>query len=146
MPMSSSANAGWTANRRQAAATLVSPAHRVRPMTVLHNAASLCVILPQRTCPQPRRRDWLPTYRDLPLSKPCGGSPHRATGGKTQGLRQTCPIVTPPLRHCRITPVPTQQGATHQSQGRGQQVTFSLMTAEIRNLGQDLDERTRLCY
>src|SRR4029434_10492498 len=65
--------------------------------------------------------------------------------GKAQGLRQTCPIVTPPLRHGRITPVPTQQGTTHQGQDRGQRVTLPLMTAEIRYLGQDLDERTRLC-
>ena len=37
-------------NRRQAAAMLVWPAHRNRPMAVLRNAAIMWGILPQRTC------------------------------------------------------------------------------------------------
>src|SRR5262249_38606321 len=80
-------------------------------------------------------------------------SQDRVEGGRTgrpagnaQGVRQTCPIVTPPpLCHGRITPVPTQPGPTHQSQDCGQWVPLPWMTAEIRHCGPDLDERTRLC-
>jgi hypothetical protein len=71
----------------------------------------------------------------------------RRTGrlaGQAQGLRQTCPLGTPPLRHGRITPVPPQPGPPHQGQDRDQRVTLSLMPAEIRHRGQDRDERTRL--
>jgi hypothetical protein len=48
--MSSSANIGWAANRRQAAAIFVYPAPRISPMTVLRSPAMTCGILPQRTC------------------------------------------------------------------------------------------------
>ena len=49
IPMRSSANAGWAANRRHAAAMFVYPAHRNRPMTVLRKAAITCGIFPHRT-------------------------------------------------------------------------------------------------
>jgi hypothetical protein len=65
---------------------------------------------------------------------------------KAQGLGQTCPIVAPPCRHGRITPVPTQQRTTHQGQDRGEWVALPLLAAAIRYLSQDLDARTRLCY
>ena len=50
IPMRASACAGWAANRRQAAAMLVSPAHRSSPITVLRSAAMIWGVLPQRTC------------------------------------------------------------------------------------------------
>ncbi len=49
IPMRASACAGWAANRRQAAAMLVWPAHLKSPMAVLRSAAITCGMLPQRT-------------------------------------------------------------------------------------------------
>jgi hypothetical protein len=46
--MSASAAQGWAAKRRPAAAILVSPAVRMRPMTRLCGAAMICGMLPQR--------------------------------------------------------------------------------------------------
>ena len=49
-PMSLRASLGLAANFRRAAAMLVSPAQRIKPITVLRNAAITCGMLPLRTC------------------------------------------------------------------------------------------------
>ena len=49
IPMRASACIGWAANRRQAAAMLVWPAHLKSPMAVLRSVAITCGILPPRT-------------------------------------------------------------------------------------------------
>src|SRR5436309_2680035 len=50
IPMRANACAGWAANRRQAAAIFVWPAHLSSPIVVLRSAAMPWGILPQRTC------------------------------------------------------------------------------------------------
>src|SRR6516225_12300345 len=49
IPMRASACAGWAANRRQAAAILVSPTHLKSPIAILRSAAITCGMWPQRT-------------------------------------------------------------------------------------------------
>jgi hypothetical protein len=65
--------------------------------------------------------------------------------GKAPGWRPTSPRVTPPLRPCRLTPVPPQPGTPPERQERGQRVPFPWRPAAIRQRGPDRDERTRLC-
>jgi hypothetical protein len=81
-----------------------------------------------------------------PLQDRVEGRGARRLAGKPQGVRQACAIVAPPGGHGRITPVPAHQGATHEGEDGDQRVTLSLRATEIRHLGQDLDERARLCY
>src|SRR5262252_4477047 len=49
IPMRANACAGWAANRRQAAAMLVCPAHLSSPIAVLRSAAMTWGMLPERT-------------------------------------------------------------------------------------------------
>src|SRR4029453_1941006 len=92
MPMSSSANAGWAANRRQAAAILVSPAHRVRPMTVLRKAAITCGILPQRTWDRSSSKVTSRTQCDLFSMCQC---PRTNASKRAASARSGARLVTP---------------------------------------------------
>src|SRR5262249_8264113 len=102
MPMSSSANAGWAANRRQAAAILVAPAHRVRPMTVLRKAAMTCGILPQRTWDRSSSKVTSRTQCDLFSICQC---PRTNVNKRAASARSGARLVTPATTSSRTSPV-----------------------------------------
>src|SRR5687768_1772225 len=102
MPMSARAAQGWAAKRRQAAAMLVSPAHRIRPMTVLRRAAITCGILPHRTGERSSSKVTSRTPCDWFSICQCP----RTSASKRAALARSGPkLVTPATTSSRHSPV-----------------------------------------
>ena len=53
--------------------------------------------------------------------------------------------MAPPLGHGRVTPVATPHRTAGQREDGGERVALATRTTKIRHLGQDLDQRTRMC-
>jgi hypothetical protein len=73
----------------------------------------------------------------------------RRTGrvvAKAQGLRDMRALIASPCSDGTLTAVATQYGAACQGENRGEGMAFATRLAEVWHVGEDLDERTGLCY
>src|SRR5262245_37798456 len=87
-------------------------------------------------------------FSDLPIHPPQDRMPRGGTGGATRKasrVRQGGPRVAPPLGDRRIPPVATEHRTTGQGEDGPERVALTWGTPKIRDLGQDLDQRTCLC-
>jgi hypothetical protein len=69
------------------------------------------------------------------------GLKKREKAGQVSGVVVSS-IIAPSLRDCRITPVAAEHGTTGHGEDHHQRVALAVVTPEIRDLGQDLDQRT----
>jgi len=109
----------------------------------------LALLGTRRLTQEPRRPGPQLGFYDLPIYPAQAGMEGGSTGRtmrKAYCLHQVGAILAPPLGDRRLTPVATEHGTTGQGEDCHQRVALAVVITEVRELGQDLDQRTGLWY